>query len=82
MRHDPLVGRVLCPAHERALVDVIFGGEYRYPAAAPGQLIGWPHEISICVVYAGGADVVRSDDPTQTYTIDNVHPITDVLSIP
>jgi hypothetical protein len=70
------------PAHGPPWVGVFFGGQYGSPASAHGQLIGWPDEVSFCLVYAGGADVVRSDDPTQTYEIETVHPITDVLSIP
>jgi len=63
-------------------VGVFYGGQYQHPPAARGRLLGWPDEISLCVVWAGGADVVRSDDPRATYEIDAVHPITDVLSIP
>jgi hypothetical protein len=70
------------PAEGHPWVGVFGGGGYGHRAAAPGQLLGWPDEFSLCVVYAGGADVVRSDDPTQTYTVDTVWPITDVLSIP
>jgi hypothetical protein len=70
------------PAQGSPWVGVFYGGQYGHPSAAHGRLIGWPDELSFCVVWAGGADVVRSDDPTATYEIDAVHPITGVLSVP
>jgi hypothetical protein len=70
------------PASGDPWVGVFYGAQYRYPAAARGRLLGWPDEVSLCVVWAGGADVVRSDDPRATYEIEGVHPITDVLSVP
>ena len=43
---------------------------YQTPAAIRRRLIGWPDERSLCVMYAGGGVVVRSDDPLSTYEID------------
>lgn len=62
-------------------VGVFHGAGYGVPPAASGRLIGWPDEWSICVVYAGGAVVVRTDDPTITYEI-NANPVTGALVLP
>ncbi len=61
-------------------VGVFYGAGYGVPPAVSGRLIGWPDEWSICVVYAGGAVVVRADDPTNTYEI-NASPVTGALVI-
>lgn len=58
-------------------VGVFYGGSYSSPPAIPGRLIAWPDRQSFCVVYAGGAVVVRADDPKSTYEID-CFPITDL----
>jgi hypothetical protein len=60
----------------------VFYGDYGHPPAAPGRLLGWPDGVSLCVVWEGGAAVVRSDDPTATYEIEPIHPITGVFSVP
>src|SRR5437868_4431274 len=52
------------PAESEAWVGVFRKGSYGYPTRAPNRLIGWPDERSLCVVYAGGAVVVRTDEPT------------------
>lgn len=70
------------PASGAPWVGVFYGAGYRFPSAAPGRLIGWPDGRSLCVCWAGGADVVRSDDASQTYEIEAVNPITGLLSIP
>jgi hypothetical protein len=69
------------PVRGDSWVGVFYGAGERVPRAAPGRVIGWPDEWSLCVLYAGGAVVVRSDDPTTTYEID-CHPITGVLAVP
>ena len=43
--------------------------------------MGWPDELSLCVIYAGGAVVVRTDDPSLNFEI-AASPITDVLVVP
>ena len=47
-----------------------------------GRVIGWPDEWSICVVYAGGGVVVRTDDPSNTYEIESSPTITGLVVIP
>jgi hypothetical protein len=59
-------------------VGVFYGVEYGVPPAASGRLIGWPDQWSICVVYTGGAVVMRADDPARTYEI-NAYPVTGAL---
>ena len=80
LAHRPILE--IRPADGDPWIGVFYGGQYRHPPAARGRLLGWPDEMSLCVVWAGGADVVRSDDPRATYEIDAIHPITDVLTIP
>jgi hypothetical protein len=58
-------------------VGVFYGGSHSSPPAVPGRLIAWPENRSFCVVYAGGAVVVRADDPKTTYEID-CFPVTDM----
>jgi hypothetical protein len=69
------------PAREESWVGVFYGGGYNYPAGAHGRLIGWPDEVSFCVVYAGGATVVRTDAPKEAFEIETF-PITGVLVAP
>ena len=69
------------PAEGEPWVGVFYGGGYDYPAAAHGLLIGWPDEVSFCVVYAGGATVVRADAPHEAFEIETF-PITGVLVAP
>jgi hypothetical protein len=68
------------PADGEPWIGVFRGGGYGVPLAAPGQVIGWPDEKSLCVVKAGNGCLVRTDDPTETSEID-AFPITDVLAI-
>jgi hypothetical protein len=58
-------------------VGVFYGGSYVTGDALSGRLIAWPDGHSLCVVYAGGAVVVRADDPKTTYEID-ADPVTDM----
>jgi hypothetical protein len=51
------------------------------PAVAPRQVLGWPDERSLCFVGGGGACVVRTDEPDETFEID-CWPISDVLVVP
>ena len=44
----------------------------------PQRIIGWPDERSICVVWAGGAHVIRADEPTIVRKID-CDPITGLV---
>lgn len=69
------------PAEGEPWVGVFRKGSYGYPARAPNRLIGWPDERSLCVVYAGGAVVVRTDQPALNYEIDAA-PICDLLVVP
>jgi hypothetical protein len=68
------------PADGEPWIGVFRKGSYGFPARAPNRLLGWPDERSICVVYAGGAVVVRTDDPSLNYEIDAT-PVTDVLVV-
>jgi len=70
------------PANRPPWIVVFYGGDYGHPPAAPGRLIGWPDGVSLCVIWKGGAVIVRSDDPTATYEIEPIHPITGVFSVP
>jgi hypothetical protein len=70
------------PANRPPWIGVFYGGDYEHPPAAPGRLIGWPDGVSLCVVWKGGAVIVRSDDPSDTYEIEPIHPITGVFSVP
>jgi len=71
----------VAPAEGEPWIGVFHGGSYGVPPAAPGQVIGWPDEKSLCVVKTGARCLVRTDDPTNTSEID-AFPITDVLVIP
>lgn len=71
----------VAPANGEAWIGVFHGGGYGVPPAAPGQVIGWPDEKSLCVVKTGTGCLVRTDDPRETNEID-AFPITDVLAIP
>lgn len=62
-------------------VGVFYGGDYKAPPAVAGRLIAWPDGRSFCVLYRGGAVVVRADDPQKTYEID-VYPVTGVTVVP
>jgi len=47
------------------------------PPAASGRLLGWPDQVSLCVVYAGVSVVLRTDAPEETFEIESF-PITSV----
>jgi hypothetical protein len=66
------------PAGGQPWVGVFHGGGYGVPPAASGRLLGWPDQVSLCVVYAGGGIVVRTDAPEETFAIESF-PITSVL---
>jgi hypothetical protein len=66
------------PSVGQPWVGVFYGGGYGVPPAASGRLLGWPDQISLCVVYAGGGIVVRTDAPEETFEIESF-PITSVL---
>jgi hypothetical protein len=51
-------------------LGVFYGGSSGVPPAATARLIAWPDGRSFCVLYKGGAVVVRADDPSETYEID------------
>jgi hypothetical protein len=69
------------PADGKPWIGVFRKGALGFPRGAPNRLIGWPDERSRCVVYAGGAVVVRTDEPALNYEI-AAAPITDVLVVP
>jgi hypothetical protein len=69
------------PGRGEPWVGVFCGGEWSVPPAIPGRLIGWPDELSVCVAYAGGGVVVRTDEPTNSYEID-CDPITGFVAVP
>jgi hypothetical protein len=69
------------PTEKEPWIGVFYGGGYNYPAGARDRLIGWPDEVSFCVVYAGGATVVRTDAPKEAFEIETF-PITGVLVAP
>ncbi len=71
----------VAPANGEPWIGVFHGGGYGVPPAAPGQVIGWPDEKSLCVVKTGTGCLVRTDDPAKTSEID-AFPITNVLAIP
>lgn len=62
-------------------VGVFYGGGYGVPPSVTARLIAWPDGRSFCVVYEGGAVVVRADDPHETYEIDT-YLVTGTLSVP
>jgi hypothetical protein len=66
------------PSVGQPWVGVFHGGGYGVPPAASGRLLGWPDQVSLCVVYAGGGIVVRTDAPEETFEIESF-PITSVL---
>jgi hypothetical protein len=45
------------------------------------EVLSWPDERSFCVVHAGSADVVRSDEPSATFVVD-ADPVRQALAIP
>jgi hypothetical protein len=63
-------------------VGVFYGGSYLSGDAVSGRLIAWPDGHSLCVVYAGGAVVVRADNPKSTYEIAASPVITDMRVVP
>jgi hypothetical protein len=69
------------PAEGEPWVGVFSKGDFGFPDRAPNRLVGWPDERSLCVVYAGGGVVVRTDDPSRSFEIEPC-PITDLLVIP
>jgi hypothetical protein len=66
------------PSVGKPWVGVFYGGGYGVPPAASGRLVGWPDEVSLCVVYGGSGVVVRTDAPEETFEIESF-PITSVL---
>jgi hypothetical protein len=73
-------GRIIrvIPSVGQPWVGVFDDGGYGVPPAASGRLLGWPDQVSLCVVYAGGGIVVRTDAPEETFEIESF-PITSVL---
>jgi len=66
------------PSVGQPWVGVFYWGGYGVPPAARGRLLGWPDQVSICVVYAGRGVVVRTDAPEETFEVESF-PITSVL---
>jgi hypothetical protein len=66
------------PSVGQPWVGVFYGGGYGVPPAASGRLLGWPDQVSLCVVYAGVSVVLRTDAPEETFEIESF-PITSVL---
>jgi hypothetical protein len=75
----PILGVI--PAEGDPWVGVFYGGGYGAPPAATSRVVGWPDEVSLCVVYTGNAVVVRSDSPEVNLELD-VFPVCDVLAVP
>jgi hypothetical protein len=76
-QQDVAAGPILrvTPHDGNPWIGVFDDGGFDYATAASPRVIGWPDGNSFCVVYTGGAVVVRADDPTCSYEID-VNPVT------
>ena len=71
----------VAPAAGPRWIGVFDDGGYGVPPAAHAQVIGWPDEVSLCVVKGGSAWLVRTDEPTRNGEI-AAFPICDVLVVP
>jgi hypothetical protein len=74
---DPILG--VRPARGRSWAGVFSGVPESARVSPPSQVIGWPDELSLCVLHQGEAHVVRSDDPDRWFGVTDDLPTTGVL---